>query len=141
MTLHLFMALIQHTRPIVVVDDDHDDFLLFRDAYKESKCEKELLHYDDPLKFLEYLWTTKADNYPSLVILDYNMPVVHGKQILKEVRSLPKFEMVPFIILSTGNGERERREFLRIGANGCYTKPQDHRSLVKVVIELMDTYC
>ena len=47
-----------------------------------------------------------ADNKPDLILLDYEMPVISGPQVLEMIRSESKVESTPVIFL-TGKGDRE----------------------------------
>lgn len=48
-----------------------------------------------------------ADNQPDLILLDYEMPVTSGPQVLEMLRSEPKTAKIPVIFL-TGKGGRDK---------------------------------
>ncbi|MEP7065616.1 MAG: response regulator [Gemmatimonadota bacterium] len=58
-----------------------------------------------------------------LVVLDLNMPDVHGLEVLRFVRAHARFDSVPVVILTTRGDEESRRAALRDGATRYLTKP------------------
>jgi two-component system chemotaxis response regulator CheY len=58
-----------------------------------------------------------------LVVLDLNMPDVHGLEVLRFLRSHARFHSVPVVILTTRGDEESRQAALRDGATRYLTKP------------------
>ncbi|MDH7568835.1 MAG: response regulator [Armatimonadota bacterium] len=58
-----------------------------------------------------------------LIVLDLNMPDVHGMEVLRFVRSHKAFATVPVLILTTRGDEESRSAALEEGANAYCTKP------------------
>ena len=58
-----------------------------------------------------------------LVVLDLNMPDMHGLEVLGFVRSHSKYRQVPVIILTTRGDEASRAAALEAGATAYMTKP------------------
>lgn len=59
----------------------------------------------------------------SLMVLDLNMPDMHGLEVLKFVRSHPAFKRLPVIVLTTRGDEESRAAALAAGASLYLTKP------------------
>jgi two-component system chemotaxis response regulator CheY len=58
-----------------------------------------------------------------LMVLDLNMPDMHGMEVLKFVRAHPIYRLIPIIILTTKGDESSRAEALASGATLYLTKP------------------
>ena len=58
-----------------------------------------------------------------LVVLDLNMPDVHGLEVLRFVRAHERFRALPVVVLTTRGDEDSRETALREGATRYLTKP------------------
>ena len=74
---------------------------------------------------------------PDLMILDLNMPEIHGLEVLKFVRARPVYQSMPIIVLTTKGEESIRREALEAGASLYLTKPFSATELESNVRELL----
>ena len=59
----------------------------------------------------------------ALVVLDLNMPDMHGLEVLEFVRSHQKYRDVPIIVLTTRGDDATRTTALKAGATAYLTKP------------------
>lgn len=59
----------------------------------------------------------------SLMVLDLNMPDMHGLEVLRFVRNHPAFKRLPVIVLTTRGDEESRAAALAAGASMYLTKP------------------
>jgi CheY-like chemotaxis protein len=90
-------------RLILYADDDTDDLLFVRDAFTVYS-DIELKTFFDGGQILTYIERlTASDNLPCLIILDINMPVVSGKEVLFRVREMEKFKNTPVIVFTTSS--------------------------------------
>ena len=72
-----------------------------------------------------------ADNRPDLILLDYEMPVISGPQVLEMIRSETKVDSIPVIFL-TGKGDRESvMKVLELKPDGYLLKTTDKAALLK----------
>ena len=71
------------------------------------------------LEAIERLVLGPAD----LMILDLNMPEVHGIDVLKFVRARPMYESMPVVVLTTKGEESAQSEAMAAGASLYLTKP------------------
>lgn len=82
---------------IVYVDDDEDDFFLFKKAVNEISDLYSILHVARSENLLELIKVIK----PSFIFLDIDMPLINGVDCLKTIRSAQKYDSIPVIIYST----------------------------------------
>jgi CheY-like chemotaxis protein len=91
------------SRLVLYADDDTDDLFFVRDAFS-AYPEIELKTFLDGGQILTYIERLKSsDKFPCLVILDINMPVVNGKEVLFRLREMEKFKNTPIIIFTTSS--------------------------------------
>lgn len=74
-----------------------------------------------------------------LMVLDLNMPDMHGMEVIGFVRSHQAYRNIPIVVLTTKGEESSRREALAAGADRYLTKPFDPRQLADVVGSLLKT--
>ncbi len=72
-----------------------------------------------------------------LVVLDLNMPDMHGLEVLRFVRTHPSFAALPGVILTTRDDGESRRSAERAGATLYLTKPFSPDTLVPEVSRLL----
>ena len=72
-----------------------------------------------------------------LMVLDLNMPDMHGMEVIGFVRSHQAYRDIPIVVLTTKGEEASRTEALSAGANRYLTKPFDPRHLAEVVGSLL----
>ena len=82
---------------------------------------------------------TLAMHSVRMVVLDLNMPDMHGLDVLKFLRSHSQYRALPVMVLTTRGDEASREEVLEAGATSYMTKPFSPNFLVSSVRELLDT--
>src|SRR5689334_15343455 len=75
-----------------------------------------------------------------LMVLDLNMPDMHGMEVIDFVRSHHAYRDIPIVVLTTKGEEASRSEALAAGANRYLTKPFDPRQLAEVVGSLLKAH-
>jgi two-component system, chemotaxis family, chemotaxis protein CheY len=73
----------------------------------------------------------------SLVILDLNMPDMHGKEVVEFIRGHQAYAALPVIVLTTRKDEESRQSILRAGASLYLTKPFEPAVLAEHVQKLL----
>lgn len=120
---------------ILIVDDDPDDRSFIHDAFEKNNYKGNCVLIEDGSKLMDYLHATNATDYPSLILLDLNMPGKDGRQVLREIKTNENFVSIPTIIFSTSSQERDIQISYALGANCFITKPNSFQKLVDI------TYC
>ena len=95
-------------KPIVILmaDDDKDDQLLTQEALQESRVNNTLILVNDGVELLEYLrgegqFKDQEHIWPSLILLDLNMPRMDGREALAKIKADPRLRRIPVVILTT----------------------------------------
>ena len=72
-----------------------------------------------------------------LMVLDLNMPDMHGMEVIGFVRSHQAYRDIPIVVLTTKGEESSRKEAFAAGANHYLTKPFNPQQLADVVGSLL----
>ena len=117
---------------IFIVDDDPDDRQIILDAFLEHTTQIDYVFLEDGRELLDTLRNSSVDEYPSLIILDLNMPGMLGLQVLKEIRSRDHYSHIPIIVLTTSELASDRKHSYELGANCFLTKPKLYSELINL---------
>lgn len=124
---------------ILMADDDEDDRMLTKEALLESKVLNNLHCVEDGVELINYLKRegkyADVDTYPwpSLILLDLNMPRKDGREALKELKADPKLKSIPVVILTTSQQEEDMAKGYDLGAASFITKPVNFDGLVELM--------
>ncbi|TCJ13144.1 response regulator [Flaviaesturariibacter flavus] len=114
---------------IIYVEDDADDILLMQEAFADIEGFR-LMTFSNGAELLHYL--ERAVCFPSLIILDVNMPVLNGRETLRLLKQHPIFSTLPVVLFSTGSQASEKL-FAAAYNTDLFVKPFDFPSLHKMV--------
>jgi CheY-like chemotaxis protein len=127
---------------ILLVEDNPGDVRLTQEALKSGKILYDLEVAKDGRQAMDFLLKnapyTEAFT-PDLILLDLNIPVVSGREVLAEVKSTPHLKQIPVVILTTSSDERDVTDTYAHDANCYITKPFDFDQFINV-IKLIDNF-
>lgn len=132
-------------QPILVADDDDDDRLLMCDAFRDCGVAADLHFVENGEQLLDYLHRRnrygmmKETPLPAMVLLDLNMPVLDGREALREIRNEHALDNLPVIIFTTSKSPLDIRFTFELGASLYITKPSSYKYLIRTVEALMAT--
>jgi CheY-like chemotaxis protein len=107
---------------VLFVDDDGNDFYFTSRAFDGLKSHLQLVQVYNGAKALQYLHELEIHQYPDLIILDMNMPVMDGKAALMELKKSNALRLIPVILLSS-KPTAEDVSFADSHGVGLQTKP------------------
>jgi CheY-like chemotaxis protein len=114
---------------ILIVDDNPKDVELTIAALAEKNLANEVVVAEDGVEALDYLYKrgkfANINGNPAIILLDIKMPRMDGIEVLKHIRSDPKFKLIPVIMLTSSAEERDLVESYKLGANSYVVKPVD----------------
>ncbi len=122
---------------ILLVDDDKDDRDILQETILAIDKTAEIYSLPNGHKALEYLNNVKCKT-PSLIVLDYNMPLITGADLLVKIFANEEYRAIPIVMLSTSNAERHVEQCLRNGAKEYFVKPTDYNELEKLANKLLE---
>lgn len=127
------------TAEILLVDDNEDDAFLTREAFDAASHRVHLHHVDNGLKCMQFL--RKQGDYadvpsPDLILLDINMPVMNGFEVLSEIVKDEKLRHLPVVVLTTSYEAADIQKMYGLRCNSYITKPVDFDTFVKAISQL-----
>ena len=116
-------------KKIMLIEDNLDDIDLIKRALSKNNIQNELIVISDSISALDYL--TKRGQYaslpeqelPSVILLDLNLPVVNGFELLRQIRNNERTKLVPVVILTSSEEEEDIVNGFSHGANSYVRKP------------------
>jgi two-component system response regulator len=127
---------------ILLVEDDPDDEALTLRALRESKISNTVVVVRDGADALDYLLGTggyagrNARDLPQLILLDLKLPRVDGLEVLRRLRAAERTRLLPVVILTSSNEEKDVIRSYANGANSYIRKPVDFEQFVEAVRQL-----
>ncbi len=118
--------------PILLVDDDNIDVMMFKRALEDLKITNPLIHLADCKEALEYL-KNEDNEKPWVVLADLNTPQMNGLEFLMAVKTNDALKQIIVVILSSSDDEEDIAESFRLGAAGYMVKPSDYKKLVEMI--------
>ena len=119
---------------ILLVEDNPDDVALTLRALKSHNITNEVIVARDGAEALDYLFGAKAnalgDELPAVVLLDLKLPKVNGMEVLQRIRADEGTRLLPVVILTSSDEERDVIEGYSLGANSYVRKPVDYDQFV-----------
>ncbi len=117
---------------ILLVEDDLGHARLIEKNLRRSGITNQLVIVGDGQQALDYLHGEGAYEgtgaaSPLLVLLDLNLPVLDGYQVLKRMKANERTRRIPVIILTTTDDTREVKRCYDLGCNVYITKPVDYQ--------------
>ena len=127
---------------ILFAEDNPDDALLTRMALEDSKLCNRIIHVEDGVLLLDYLFARGVhaerdpNDLPTLLLLDINMPRLTGLEALQEIRAQPLTRRLPVVMLTTSKEEQDLVQSYDLGANSYVRKPVDFDQFMEAVRHL-----
>ena len=127
---------------ILLVEDNPSDIGLTQRAFARSRVANELVVAQNGQEALDYLFGTGAhagrdvSELPELVLLDLQLPLVDGHEVLRRIRSDQRTRRVPVVILTTSKEEQDIAQSYDLGANSYIRKPVDFNQFTASVKQL-----
>ena len=121
----MYTELMEKPLRVLIAEDEQDIASLIKlTLERDSKIQGEIASTGDvALKIA-------LENPPNLVVLDLNLPILHGTEVLRVLQAQPTTSKIPVIILTARTGVHDRVAHLEAGAADYVTKPFDTRELV-----------
>ncbi|MEJ5224466.1 MAG: response regulator [Anaerolineales bacterium] len=133
---------IQRNCYILLVEDNPVDADLAKRAFsKGSNAISFALARDgeEALKFIPQ-WDAGA-HLPTFILLDLKLPKVDGLQVLRELKTHPKYRVIPIIVLTSSSEERDLQMAYELGANSYIVKEIDYDKFSKTAAEIKSYWC
>ena len=132
------MTTFNNYRPIeiLLVEDNPGDVRLTQEAARETKIHNNMhvvTNGLDAMAFLHHEGRFSAVPRPDLILLDLNMPVMDGREVLRQVKSDEKTRRIPVVIITSSQAEEDILRAYDLQASCYVTKPVDLVQFIKVI--------
>ena len=127
---------------ILLVEDNPNDELLTLRALKKNKISNGIVVARDGAEALDYLFGTgkyagrDLRVLPEFILLDLRLPKIDGLEVLQRIRAVEHTRLLPVIVLTSSDEERDIVESYNFGANSYICKPVDFNQFVEAVRQL-----
>lgn len=126
----------REARDILLVEDSPGDVLLVREAMAQNDLRDRLHVVGDGAEAIRFLNGDGryADRpRPHLILLDLNLPVMDGREVLRRIKSRDEWKAIPVAILSTSDADDDVRECYDLQANCYIVKPMHMDDFCRVM--------
>ena len=130
------------SRSILLVEDNAQDEMLILRSLRKANLANRLDVARDGQQALDYLFgegefAGRAGlGLPAVVLLDLNLPRISGLEVLTRLRADPRTRLLPVVILTSSDEERDRLRSYENGANSFVHKPLEFVEFVETVSRL-----
>ncbi len=127
-------------RSILLVEDNPGDVVMTREAMGRLEVHAELYVVTDGGQAIDYLKSAagqQPDQLPDLVLLDLNLPVRTGREVLAEVNADPRLHGLLVAILTSSAHEQDACHHYRPEYCQYFQKPPTFRELVERMRDIL----
>lgn len=126
---------------ILLVEDNEGDILLTSEALESMQIENEISVLKTGKEAIDYL--TQSGPYPDaklpdLILLDINLPVKNGFEVLSVIKSEEKTKRIPVIILTTSSSKKDKETAESLKVELFITKPTEMSEYESVISSIED---
>ena len=127
---------------ILLAEDNAKDAEMTQRALRKYNLGNRLYWVKDGAEALDFLFCRGAyagrdlARAPKLVLLDIKMPKVDGIEVLRQVKADERTRVIPVVVMTSSNEERDVMESYRLGVNSYIVKPVEFTSFLEVVAKI-----
>lgn len=129
-------------KTILLVEDEEADVYLTLRALKKNNVVVETVVATDGQEALDYLFGQGAyagrdtTVQPALVLLDLNLPRIHGLEVLRRIRDDQRTKLLPVVVLTSSDNERDMADAHALGADRYIQKPIGYAEFLDMVRQI-----
>lgn len=129
-------------KTILLVEDNPQDEMLTLRALRRAKVANRIDVALDGQQALDYLFREgefagrDGPDLPTVVLLDIGLPRLSGLEVLARLRADARTRLLPVVVLTSSDEERDRLRSYEIGANSFVRKPVDFAEFTETVTRL-----
>ena len=126
----------RRTYDILLVEDNPGDVVLTREALCETGLSHRLevcTNGGSALRYLTRQTPFEDRSRPDLILMDLNLPVMDGRELLERIKNDEQLRSIPVLVLTTSNAERDIIASYEQRANCYINKPLDFDQFVRLI--------
>ena len=124
---------------ILLLEDDYLDVIDIRRSLDKMKVLYKLhvaKNGEEAIDILSGKGEMALNTLPDIALIDINMPKMNGIEFLRELRADPELRLIPVIVLTTSNEDKDKVEAYNLNVAGYILKPVTFSSFVEAVATL-----
>ncbi|MDZ7963606.1 MULTISPECIES: response regulator [unclassified Nostoc] len=127
---------------IVLVEDNSTDAELTIRALRRGRIGNNIQLLEDGAEALDFLFCRgeyahrSMTNQPKVILLDLKLPRISGLEVLRQLKSDPRTQMIPVVVLTSSAEDRDMIESYQLGVNSYIVKPVDFEQFNQAVQQL-----
>jgi CheY-like chemotaxis protein len=131
------------SKKILLVEDNPMDAELTKRALQKSNVNYGLIVAEDGVEALKYFFGEDGksgctiEDLPVVVLLDLKLPRVNGLEVLGRIRADEKTKLVPVVVLTSSNEEKDIIASYDLGANSFIRKPSEFSEFTEAIRQLI----
>lgn len=128
-------------RDVLVVDDNAADTALLQAVFRQLQMTHRLHVVADGLEALSFLHKEGKFAHaprPALILLDLNLPKLHGRDVLQQLKQHALLRTIPVMIFSSSSAESDIQGSYELGANAYVVKPFELDELLGLMRTLVE---
>ncbi|MFC5285219.1 response regulator [Pedobacter alpinus] len=124
---------------ILLVEDNEGDIILTLEAFEECKVKTKISVARNGKEALDFLY--KRDvyanaAYPDLILLDINLPIFNGHEVLQKIKTDPELKKIPVIMLTTSSNQKDIDIAYENHSNSYVKKPINLDEFLKAILKI-----
>jgi CheY-like chemotaxis protein len=125
---------------LLVVEDNPGDVVLLTEAVERTGDDVRIHIATDGEEAIEFLG--RSGRYadaprPDVIVLDLNLPIKSGREVLAELRAVPAWNSIPLAVLTTSKTESDCCAGSARGRCRYFVKPGDFKELVEIAQQIV----
>ncbi len=127
----------RYIRPILLVEDNPVDLDLTKRAFSGRKIVNPIHVATDGEEALGWIerWDS-GEPTPVVILLDLKLPKIDGLEVLRQLKSHPKYCAIPVVVLTTSSENSDIKTAYKLGANSYLVKPVDYEKFMEVTSQI-----
>jgi len=124
---------------ILLVEDNEGDIILTLDAFEECKIKTNISVVRNGQEAFDFLYKKGAfedAKKPDLILLDINIPVYNGHEILQKIKQDPILKKIPVIMLTTSANPKDVNLAYENHSNSYVKKPLDMDDFLEAILKI-----
>jgi CheY-like chemotaxis protein len=122
---------------ILLIEDDGDDIDLLRDAFDMNQVDCSIDVVTEGDRAIPFL--NDAHTLPDVIVMDLNLPKVHGREIMSQIKSDEKLARVPLVVLTTSSSKDDMKYADTMGVHRYLIKPntiEGFKNTVRAIVSV-----
>jgi len=124
---------------ILLVEDNEGDIVLTLEAFEECKVKTEISVAKNGQEALDFLFKRGAfteAKKPDLILLDINIPIYNGHEVLRQIKGDPNLKKIPVIMLTTSSNQKDIDKAYENHSNSYVKKPLDIEEFLSTILKI-----